>query len=1078
MAKLRLLGGFDLQDPGQESISIATLKGRALLAYLACAKGRIASRDSLALLLWSDSDSRKSKQNLRQVLFKLSHTLDQRNLPILLVEAQTIALRTDELWVDTWELESLAEADTLSVLGQVGSLYQGEFLQGLALDAPVFEDWLQSKREEFENRALNAMHLLLERQREAGDLSDAISTGLRALEIDSTQEQSHRALMELYFAKGMRGAALNQYRICKSILHRDLDAVPERITEALYQRIHDSDPEPDLGRSQSTEAKPSWPLGDPPVRDTWVPPELPGGRAAESQALQDAFAETCKHGARLFALSGEAGIGKTYLLNAFARHLETQGIFVCRVATRQAESRVSLGLWRQIMDILWPSRRLPFQHEASGLHEISAPYRLPRDDDSGTAYLPRKAQVPENGLFSDVLNGLARSGAQGPLVVILEDIQWADADSLQGLGRAVQSLRQAPVLFVTTARLWPELEPASIAAVFGDLEKAGLIQHCNLEPLSFGASMALLDGAQAEPGQTERGDRQRKQLWKFAEGNPEILLAGMGPSARNAAPALPRNLQRSARQIIDRVSSSARTLVQFASLVQGPIGLSVLVRAARLDQRHAAKAADKLTLEKLLSNADGKVAIARAWFGKAVFDDLPMHRHRAMHAAIAAAIREVEAGDLTSHYAALAYHFQAAGENVAAAGYRLSALEVRVARGSVRGASQALGKIARCLPARPSDPKTSTVLWRAGFLRAAIAEADSDTASALRHLRALERRGPRNDDPRANVALSYALSRACCVAGEDDEGLRYARRTLRLSAEIGGAEGPWKLSERLLFRCYLHAPAAADVISGLQVKAQQARLNDAWSSVGEIVTAQAMMEGLAGRFAAMKDSFESARSAVARQPDPWAEAALLQVNGMAQNWTGGGLQAIEMLSKALALTSAGGDLIRSCTTLGLRGQAYFANGLLEEAKTDLEMAIEKATTLGSVPYLPLYYCWLADVNGRSGHRDEALKLAHHAWRLSYSRGQVWTRATILRTLARRLADTRRPNIAAAERAAREAVAIHRSMGIGVALANSQVAYAEVQRAAGDTAGSRVQLRQALDLRRRIGVKATVIEGRA
>ncbi len=1073
MAKLRLLGGFTLEHPERGPVEVATGKGRALLAYLACAKGNTASRESLALLLWSDSDSRKSRQNLRQVLFKLSRTLAGHDLPIVLIGAQTVALRTGDLWVDTWELDSLTSSDSLPALGELESFYQGEFLQGMALDAPVFADWLAEMRAHHQNRALNCLHTLLEIRREAGHLNAAIAAGLRALEIDSSQEQIHRALMELYLASGKRGAALNQYRTCRSVLLRDLDVVPDETTEELYRRIRDCKADSRPRHQGSPGVIRSEPAGGPMENPAPATFEPPNGRGGEIKALHDALTEACSHGARLFALNGEAGIGKTHLLDTFTKHLAGQGCHVRTVTARQAERRLSLGLWRQVLEILPPPRRSIFPPGQDGLREVPMPYGVRHEDAAGSP--PPHAQG--DGLFDAALEGLKAAAAQGPVVLILEDIQWADAESLRRLGRAVHSLRHAPVLFVTAARLWPEMAPARFAPVMEDLERAGLIRHCDLGPLSFNDSMTLLKAAMAARGQSNLEARQRKQLWKYAEGNPEILVAGLVPSARRDTLQLPRNLRLSARHTMDRMPSSAKILIQIACLAHGLFGPSIFARAAGLEVRKVAATLEQLASGKLLRQTGGNFSIARAWFRKAVYDDLPQGQHRAMHGAIASAIRAVEAPDLESHYDALAYHCRAAGENLAAADYRLRALELSLARGARRGVSKALKNLARCMPERPRDPKMNAVFWRAGFLRAAIADADADPAATLLHLRALEKRGPRDDDPRAAVALSYALSRACCVAGDGDEGLRYARRTLHLSAGQSGTEGPWKLPERLLFRCYLHAPAAAGVISGLKARAQQARVKNAWTSVGEIVTAQAMMEGMAGRFAAMRDSFEIAREAVARRPEPWAQASYLQIDGMARNWTGGGLKAIADLGKALALTGAGGDLIRSCVNRGLRGQAYIAHGFLEEAKSDLEQAIDEATALGPIPYLPLFYCWLAEVSGRSGRHGDAIEQARHAWRLSYGQGQSWTRATILRALARGFAHARRPNIAAAERVVREAIATHRSMGIRVGLANSYVAHAEIRRAAGDPAGSQALFRQARDLRRSIGIKATAIESR-
>ncbi len=1031
MAKLSLLGDFWLQDLAHGTVAVATLKGRALLAYLACAKDRSASRDSLALLLWSESDGRKSKRNLRQVLFKLSRILARHDLPILHIDAQRVTLRAGEVWADTWEMDALAKTESLSDLVRVGQLYRGEFLQGLILDAPVFGDWLADMRTHFQNQALNSLYRLLECRRETGDLDGAISTGLRALEIDPSEEQIHRALMGMYLAKGMRGAALTQYRTCRSVLRRDLDVAPEPSTEVIYRQIRASGHD-------------SLPAGGAPVKPAPAPPEASRGRAAEFEALHKSFSEACRHGARVFALSGEAGIGKTHLIDGFARQLEKRGVPIFRIAARQAEQEIPLALWHRVSGVLPPLRDTSLPEDTAGLREVTLAY-------------------------GDAKEGLTRDRAQGPAIAILEDLQWADGDSLQRLGRDLHNLGQKPILFVTAARLWPEMDPAGIAPVQRDLEKAGLIRHRQLKPLSFGDSMALLDEAFAARGLLPLNARQRNRRWKIAQGNPEALLSRSAPSTRDDALSLPRNLRHSARQIMARLSSYEQILVHLASLAQGPLGGAIFTHVARWEPRSVAASLDNLVTRQLLRKKGGKFSIARPWFAEAVRRSMPANFRRSLHGAIASAIREQESQDLAPHYEALAYHHRAAGEEDAALGYRLSALEAAVARGARNRVSRELDSLTRSLPARSPDPKLNAVIWRAGFLRAALAEADADPASALQHLRALERRGPRDDDPNAAATLFLALSRACCVAGDAADGLRYARRSLLLAADLGGVQGPWKLSERLLFRSHLHVPAAAEVISGLKASARKARMKNAWSSLGEIATAQAMMEGLSGRFAAMRDSFDTARASLARQPGPQAEAALLQIDGMTQNWTGGGSRAVAVLGKALTLSRAMGDLIGSCVLRGRRGQAYLAQGLLEESRTDLEQAITEANALGSIPYLPLFYSWLAEVSCRNGRHAAAAKHARHALCLSYKRGQAWTRAPVLRSLAHGLAHAHRPDIDAAGRAIREAIAIQQFLGIRVGVANSHLTYAEVRHAAGDAAGARTLRRQAREMHRSLGI---------
>ena len=114
-------------------------------------------------------------------------------------------------------------------------LYQGELLEGLAIDAPAFEDWLLGERERLREQAIEAMARLLAHQRSAGALEAAVQTGLRLLALEPAQESVHRAVIRLQLRLGRRGAARRQYQTCVDTLQRELGAEPEAETQQLYQ---------------------------------------------------------------------------------------------------------------------------------------------------------------------------------------------------------------------------------------------------------------------------------------------------------------------------------------------------------------------------------------------------------------------------------------------------------------------------------------------------------------------------------------------------------------------------------------------------------------------------------------------------------------------------------------------------------------------------------------------------------------------------------------------------------------------------------------------------------------------------
>ncbi|WP_337133556.1 BTAD domain-containing putative transcriptional regulator, partial [Staphylococcus aureus] len=117
------------------------------------------------------------------------------------------------------------------------ALYRGDFLEGVNLADGPFADWSMIERMRLHERALDVFSGLLADRWEAGRTESAIDMALRLLELDPLQEHVHRRLIRLYLEQGRRGAALEQYQLCRTALARELGSRPEPETEHLYQEI-------------------------------------------------------------------------------------------------------------------------------------------------------------------------------------------------------------------------------------------------------------------------------------------------------------------------------------------------------------------------------------------------------------------------------------------------------------------------------------------------------------------------------------------------------------------------------------------------------------------------------------------------------------------------------------------------------------------------------------------------------------------------------------------------------------------------------------------------------------------------
>ncbi len=235
LLQINLFGGVEVMRASGESVLIPSRKAATLLGYVALSSPRAISRGKLATLLWDGQFGDRARASLRQALLTLRRELPQYS-DVIAADRDDIRIWPNAISTDVGEFERLLSDGDPERLSRAAMLYRGDLLEGISSTSCQFEAWLSAERQRLRTKAMQALAGLLDTDgREHMDI--AIALALRIVAIDPLQEQVHRILMRCYAQQGRRTDALRQYDLCRSVLWRDVRAVPEQETEQLQRDI-------------------------------------------------------------------------------------------------------------------------------------------------------------------------------------------------------------------------------------------------------------------------------------------------------------------------------------------------------------------------------------------------------------------------------------------------------------------------------------------------------------------------------------------------------------------------------------------------------------------------------------------------------------------------------------------------------------------------------------------------------------------------------------------------------------------------------------------------------------------------
>ncbi|HEY6784045.1 MAG TPA: AAA family ATPase, partial [Gemmatimonadales bacterium] len=453
---LLTLGSPALLSAAGEQIRFRTRKHFAVLIRLALATSRRCTRAELMETLWPGVPERLARHSLAQAVTVVKAKLGRQHV---IVQRASLGLADEAVGTDIDQLDNGAAE------------VRGRFLEGFEIPgSAAFEQWKDEWHARLLGRVRDALVRKMDAGRRIGEFATVERHARTLLELDPLSEDGVRGVMEARAWVGDRTNALKAFARYEAALETELGAKPSpdviRMADLMRQGRRSplrpsTAPEPVGGRAERR-----------------MEPETIIGRSREFSMLYDAWLDVRRRIPRVMVVTGDPGIGKTTLTNAFLSSCQMEGAVVARAQAYDAERELPYAVLAELVRQL-TSQRAIGSADPEDLAELS---RICADVTVAFPGVPKPpnwaAEVIPLRLADALLKTVKAASEDNPVILVIDDVHAADDSSVAILHMVARKISSDHLMIVLIGR------PAEIRAADAPHALTTDPHNSHLQPVS------------------------------------------------------------------------------------------------------------------------------------------------------------------------------------------------------------------------------------------------------------------------------------------------------------------------------------------------------------------------------------------------------------------------------------------------------------------------------------------------------------------------------------------------------------------------------------------------------------------